>query len=82
MTVTAEPRPTQIEDGVAERVRKIREAQDARRESRRRLAQTGTAAARADLHDRRHADPVPVHAVLLDVVVEPGSSRVHGNSSD
>ena len=34
------------------------------------------AAAGADLHDRRDADPVPVHALVLDAVLEPGPARV------
>ena len=76
MTLTADTESDASQQAVAERVRKIREAQDtgvSRAEGWRRR---GTAAARADLHDRRHAGPVPVHAVLLDVVVEPGSSRL------
>ena len=76
MTVTAETEPDAGQDAVAERVRKIREAQDtgvSRAEGWRRR---GTAAARADLHDLRDADPVLVHPLLLDVVLEPCSSRV------
>ena len=40
------------------------------------MAPARAAAARADLHDRRDAGAVPVHAVLLDAVVEPGPARV------
>ena len=60
----------------AEHVARIEKAQDTKRISRRGLAPAGTAAAGADLHDRRHADPVPVHALLLDAVLEPGSPGV------
>ena len=75
MTPSPDPR-TRISRTVAERVRKIREAQDTGVSRRRRMAQAGATSACADLHDRGHADPVPVHVVLLDVVVEPGSSGV------
>ena len=76
MTLTAETEPTPAEKAVAERVRKIREAQDTGVSRAEGWRQARTPASRADLHDRGHADPVPVHAVLLDPVVEPGAARL------
>ncbi len=77
MTCTADTEASVASRAVAEQV-----AQDPSRDrtpasaARRRVAPARAAAAGADLHDRRHPDPVPVHAVLLDAVVEPGAPRV------
>ena len=80
MTVTADTEADASQKAVAERVRKIREAQDAGVSRAEGWRTARAVASGADLHDRRHPDSVPVHAVLLDAVVEPGSSRAHASS--